>query len=109
VRGLALAALARGEKRANVARMLGVPLGTLDRWRREFRRSGKQAAAPRGHKRAAFSAEDLPRLAAQLRAASDATQEQHAATWRASTGQAASRGSVQRAMRVLGWTHKKRA
>jgi transposase-like protein len=79
VRGLALAALERGEKRAEVSRLLEVPVGTLDRWRREFRRTGKNAPASRGHKRAAFPAADLPRLEVQLRSWPDATLEQQAA------------------------------
>jgi transposase len=108
VRRLALAALERGEKRAEVAGLLEVPIGTLDRWRREFRRTGKNAPAARGHKRAAFSAADLPCLEAQLRSCPDATLEQQAATWRQNTGQSASRSSVQRALRVLGWSRKKR-
>jgi transposase len=108
VRSLALEVLERGEKRAQVSRLLNVPLRTLDRWRQEFRHSGKKAPAARGHKRAAFGAGDLPRLEVQLRACPDATLEQQAATWRQNTGQSASRSSVQRAMRILGWSRKKR-
>jgi transposase len=108
VRCLALAALERGEKRAEVSRLLNVPLRTLDRWRQEFRQSGKKAPAARGHKRAAFSSTDLPRLEAQLRVCPDATLEQQVATWRQNTGQSASRSSVQRAIKVLGWSRKKR-
>ena len=107
VRSLALAALERGEQRQEVARLCEVPLGTLDRWWREFRRTGKKAPAARGHKRPAFSAADLPRLEVQLRSCPDATLEQQAATWRQSTGQKASRSSVQRAIKVLGWSRKK--
>jgi transposase len=108
VRQLALATLERGDKRGQVSVMLEVPVGTLDRWWREYRRTGKNAPAARGHKRAAFSGADLPRLEAQLRSCPDATLEQQAATWRYSTGQGASRSSVQRAMQVLGWSRKKR-
>jgi transposase len=108
VRRLALAALERGEQRTAVSQMFEVPLGTLDRWRREFRRTGKNAPAARGHKRAAFTSTDLPHLEAQLRSCPDATLEQQAATWRQNTGQSASRSSVQRAMQVLGWRRKKR-
>jgi len=108
VRHLALAALERGEKRTAVSGMLEVPVGTLDRWRREFRRTGKKAPAARGHKRAAFSAADLPRLEAQLRVCPDATLQQQVVTWRQSTGQSASRSSLQRAVQVLGWSRKKR-
>jgi len=108
VRSLALAALERGEKRAEVARWLNVPLRTLDRWRQEFRQSGKKAPAARGHKRAAFCSEDLPRLEAQLRACPDATLQQQAETWQQNTRQSASRSSVQRAIKRLGWSRKKR-
>jgi len=111
VRQLALAALERGEPRRVVSQLFEVPLGTLDRWRREFRQTGKNAPAPRGHKRAAFAAADLPQLEAQLRATPDATLEQHATTWRQSTQRNASRSSVQRALKRLGsrgWTRKKR-
>src|SRR4028118_1388969 len=103
VRGLALAALERGEKRAEVSRLLKVPLRTLDRWRQEFRQSGKKAPAARGHKRAVFGVGELgelPRLQAQLRVCPDATLEQQAETWRQNTGQSASRSSVQRAMKL---------
>lgn len=111
VRQLALAALERGEPRQVVSQLFEVPVGTLDRWRREFRQTGKNAPAPRGHKRAAFEAVDLPLLEAQLRAAPDATLEQQAALWRQNTGRPASRSSVQRALKRLGprgWTRKKR-
>jgi transposase-like protein len=60
VRQLALAALERGEKRAAVSQMFKVPVGTLDRWRREFRRLGKSAPAARGHQRSAFTLAELP-------------------------------------------------
>ncbi len=111
VRQLALKALERGEARGSVSRMLDVPLSTLDRWWGEFRRSGKQAPLPRGHKRAAFCGEELVRLEEQVRSCPDATLEQQAARWREDTGQSASRSSVHRALKKLGekgWTRKKR-
>jgi transposase len=111
VRQVALRALERGETRGSVSRLVAVPLSTLDRWWSQFGRSSKQAAWPGGHKRAAFSGQDLVRLEAQLRACPDATLQQQAARWRQETGQNASRAWVQRGLKrlgVKGWTRKKR-
>ena len=107
VRQLALRALERGERRAQISRMLCVPVPTLDRWWREFRRNGQDAPWPRGHLKAAFGAEELPALAAQLRQSPDATLDRHLEQWRHQTGRTASRSSLKRALVKLGWTRKK--
>jgi len=108
VRQLALRALKRGDRRAEVSRMLCVPVPTLDRWWRQFRSSGQDAPLPRGHLKAAFGAEELPVLAAQLRHSPDAALDRHVEQWRQQTGRPASRSSLKRALVKLGWTRKKR-
>jgi transposase len=108
VRQLALQALERGERRSEVSRMLCVPVPTLDRWRREFRRSGQNAPLPRGHRQAAFGEQELPLLEAQLRQNPDATLDRQVEQWRHQTGRPASRSSLKRALLKLGWTRKKR-
>ncbi len=109
IRGRVLSALERGESRQGVAGMFAVPLGTLDRWWREYRASGKVAPAPRGRERPLFEATALERLRAQLRQAPDKTAWQHAALWQEATGQSVSVSTLRRARLRLGWTHKKRA
>lgn len=109
VRQLALRALERGERRAEVSRMLCVPVPTLDRWRHEFRRSGQEAPLPRGHLQAAFGAGELLLLEAQLRQSPDATLDRQVEQWCHRTGRASSRSSLKRALVKLGWTRKKRA
>ena len=111
LRQAALAALAKGQQRQLVALMLGVSVPTLDRWRREQRRSGQVAPRPRGHLRSAFgSAESAERavLKSLLEAKPDATLQEHLEGWQVLTGQRASRASLARAITRLDWTRKKR-
>lgn len=108
LRGVALRALEAGQRRSEVAQTLGVSVPTLDRWRREFRQSGQEAPRARGHKKSAFSPEDLPRLKAWVQAAPDSTLLDHLACWQKQSGQSASYSSLRRALVRLGWSCKKR-
>jgi transposase len=108
VRGLALSALERGEGRANVSRTLCIPLGTLDRWWREYRQSGKTAPSKRGHLKRQFDAGNLALLEEQLRQKPDATAHEQARIWQERTGRAVSVSTLRRARLALGWSHKKR-
>lgn len=108
LRQVALRALEEGQRRRQVSEMLGVSVPTLDRWRREYRLQGQEAARPRGHKRCAFSRDDLPRLKSLVEAAPDAPLDQHLAQWQHQSGQSASYSSLRRALVRLGWSFKKR-
>ena len=107
-RGLALRALERGEGRVKVSRTMEVPLGTLDRWWREYRRSGKTAPCKRGHLRGQFAALALTILEAQLRQYPDATAQEQARRWQERSGRPVSVSTLRRARLALGWSHKKR-
>ena len=109
VRGLALRSLERGEGRVKVSRTMEVPLGTLDRWWREYRRSGKTAPCKRGHLRGQFDAPALVALEEQLREQPDATAQEQARRWHERNGRCVSVSTLRRARLALGWTHKKRA
>lgn len=108
LRCVALRALESGGRRREVAQTLGVSIPTLDRWRREFRQGGQEAPRPRGHKKRAFSSEQLLLLKSVVQASPDATVKEHLRTWRERSGQGASDSSVRRALKQLGWSFKKR-
>ena len=108
LRQSALAALERGEKRRSVSLMLEVSVPTLDRWRRQQRQSGQVAPRPRGHLRCAFEAKESAVLEELLHQTPDATLEAHLEEFGRVTGHSASRASLARAVKRLGWTRKKR-
>ena len=108
LRRVALRALEAGQRRSEVAQTLGVSIPTLDRWRREFRQSGQEAPRPRGHKKSAFSPEQLPQLKSMVGASPDSTLKEHLRTWQEQSGQSASDSSLRRALKQLGWSFKKR-
>lgn len=108
VRSLALRALERGQGRAQVSQTMEVPLGTLDRWWREYRRTGKTAPCKRGHLLGQFDASALAVLEAQLREKPDATAQEQARVWHERTGRRVSLSTLRRARLALGWSYKKR-
>lgn len=107
LRQVALRALEKGQKRREVAQMLGVSIPTLDRWRRESREQGQECARPRGHKRRAISPEQWPQLKQLVQDHPDATLWQHLAAWESQTGQKASVSSLRRTLKHLNWSFKK--
>jgi transposase len=103
-----VAAIERGMPQTVAAETFGVSRSTGKRWRRR-RQDG--ALAPRtspGRPPRLGAALDAG-LAAQLRAAPDATLAEHCAAWQETTGQAVSPSTMRRAILRAGWTRKKRA
>jgi transposase-like protein len=88
--------------------MLEVSVSTLDRWRRQSRRSGQVAPRSRGHLRCAFGSAEQEHLLTLLRQTPDATIDQLLHAWRETTTRPASRASLARAIVRLNWTRKKR-
>lgn len=103
-----LRALDAGLPRAEAARAFGVTERTIQRWQRRRRETGGVAPAPRPGRPARIGPAAAPVLAAQLRAAPDATLAEHCARWAAATGVAVSAPTMSRAVRRLGWTLKKK-
>lgn len=108
LRLVALRALESGQKRREVSAMLGVSIPTLDRWLREYRQQGQNAARPRGHKRRAIATEQWPALKALVESSPDATVGHHLRAWEEHTGQCASLSSLRRTLKEMNWSFKKR-
>lgn len=103
-----LAAVDRGMARVDVVTTFQVSAGSIKRWLRQRRTTGKLAAhAPPG-RTATIAAAHYPALLAQLRADPDATLEAHCDRWQATHGVLVSRWTMSRAMDAVGWTRKKR-
>jgi transposase len=103
-----VAAIDRGMPRAVVAAAFDVSLSTIKRWLRR-RQTGSLAPRTSPGRPARRGAALDAGLAAQLRAAPDATIAEHCAAWEQTTGQGVSPSTMRRAIERLGWTRKKRA
>ena len=102
-----LGAIDAGLPQAEAARLFGVGLSTIKRWRRRRRETGGVVASPRPGRSRRIGQEAEPALVAQVRAAPDATLVEHCATWAAATGVAVSPATMSRALRRAGWPLKK--
>jgi putative transposase len=102
-----LGAIDAGLPQAEAARLFGVGISSIKRWRARQRQTGTvQASARPGRKRRiGISAEAA--LVAQVRATPDATLAEHCARWAATTGVAVSPSTMSRALRRAGWPLKK--
>lgn len=109
LREAALAAVDRGSPRAEVTATFGLSLATLKRWLSRRRDTGGVLPRPIPGRPPRLGATLDAGLAAQLRAAPDATIAEHCATWQTTTGQTVSPTTMRRAIARLGWTRKKRA
>jgi transposase len=103
-----MAAVDAGQARQEVARRFAVSLATISNYRRLRRETGGLAPRPRVGDRPEIGPERYPQLVAQLRAAPDATLEQHCAQWAACTGQIVSVSTMWRTSTRTDWTYKKR-
>jgi transposase len=97
----ALAALDGGRPLGEVAAVLGVGTATLKRWRRRRRETGSAAPAPKPGRPPRVAPERHAALAAQVRAAPDATLAEHCAAWDAATGLRVSPATMCRLLRRL--------
>jgi transposase len=101
-------AVAAGQPMREVARRFGVAVTTVKRAVVQMRATGSLARRPIPGGPRLIGAEQEAVLQARLEAAPDATVLEHCAWWAEEQGQELSEATMWRAMRRLGWTHKKR-
>ena len=100
-------AVANGQPMREAARRFGVAVTTVKRAVVQERETGSLEHQPIPGRPRAISGEQEAMLRARLEAVPDATVLEHGAWWVEHTGQAVSEVTMWRAMRRLGWTHKK--
>jgi transposase len=100
-------AVAEGQPMREAARRFGVAVTTVKRAVVQERETGSLARKPIPGRPRAISAEQEAILRARLEAAPDATVLEHCAWWQEQRGQQLSEVTMWRAIRRLGWTHKK--
>jgi transposase len=101
-------AVAEGQPMREAARRFGVAVTTVKRAVVQQRETGslERKPIPGGPRRIGPEQEAV--LRARLEAAPDATVLEHCAWWAEQQGQQLSEATMWRAIRRLGWTHKKR-
>ena len=82
----AVAAVASGQRRAEVVRAYGIDPRTLERWLAKQRRGESLADRPRSGRPAKIAADTYDAVAAQLAAHPDATLAAHCDRWAAEHG-----------------------
>jgi len=102
-----LRAIAAGLSQAEAARLFGVGISSIKRWRTQQRQTGSQAARPRPGRHRRIRPADEAALLAQVAAAPDATLAEHCATWETATGVRLSTATMSRTLARLRQTHKK--
>jgi transposase len=102
-------ALDAGLAPSEAARLFGVDLSTVYRWRRRARRGESLAEKPRSGRPPKLAASDYSRLRQLVLAQPDATLPAHAAQLRATTGVRLSPSHLSRVLARLGLRLKKRA
>lgn len=100
-----LRAIDAGLSQAEAARLFGVGLSSITRWRARQRQTGTVQAAPRPGRTRRIRDESA--LIAQVQAMPDATLVEHCAMWAATTGVAVSPSTMSRALKRAGWPLKK--
>ena len=101
-------AVADGLPMREAARRFGVAVTTVKRAVVQERETGSLARKPIPGYPRRMGPEREAALRARLEAAPDATVLEHCAWWAEHQGQRLSEATMWRAMRRLGWTHKKR-
>jgi len=102
-----LGAIDAGLSQAEAARLFGVSLSSLKRWRARQRQAGAVQALPRPGRTRRIPREAEAALVAQVRSTPDATLVEHCAMWAATTGVAVSPSTMSRALKRAGWPLKK--
>jgi len=100
-------AVASGQPLATTARRFEVSVKTVQRLVRLQDATGSLAPRPRPGMARRIGVADEERLRERLEAAPDATVLENCAWWVEVRGQQVSEATMWRAMRRLGWTHKK--
>jgi transposase len=101
-------AVANGQPMREAARRFGVAVTTVKRAVVQQRETGSLARKPIPGRPRAIGGEQEAILLARLQAEPDATVLEHCAWWTQHRGQQLSEVTMWRAIRRLGWTHKKR-
>ena len=99
-----LAALDQGMGRQKVVTTFQVRLGSIKRWVRLRRETGRVAPNPAGRRPMPALPHEQAALRQQLEAAPDATLPEHAAQWNTTFGTTLSHWTIGRRIRQLGWT-----
>jgi transposase len=102
-----LGAIDAGLPQAEAARLFGVGVSTITRWRQRQRQTGSVAASPRPGRLRRIGREAEAALVARVRATPDATLAEHCAAWVAMTGVGVSVATMSRALQRAGWPLKK--
>lgn len=108
LRERAVAAVAAGQPRPEVARAYGISLRTLERWLGRARRGEPLADRPRSGRPPTFPPARYPDLRALVLAQPDATRAEYADRLAAATGIRLSPSRLGRVLARLGLTRKKR-
>jgi transposase len=101
-------AVADGQPMREAARRFDVAVTTVKRAVVQQRETGSLVRKPIAGRPRAITREQEAALRARLEAAPDTTLQEHCAWWAEQYGQQLSEATMWRAMRRLGWTHKKR-
>jgi transposase len=101
-------AVAAGQPMREAARRFDVAVTTVKRAVVQQRETGSLERKPSTGRPRAIRRDQEEALWARLEAAPDATLQEHCAWWAEQYGQQLSEATMWRAIRRLGWTHKKR-
>ena len=96
-----------GHSAAEAARIFGVSLSSIARWRTQQHASGDLTPRPRPGRTPRIGPAQAAALDAQLAALPDATLAEHCARWQQDHGVAYSIAGMSRVLRRHGHTHKK--
>ncbi len=102
-----LGAIDAGLSQVEAARLFGVGLSSIKRWRVRQQQTGTVQALTRPGRTRRIAKTAEAALVAQVRAAPDATLVEHCAAWAAATGVVVSPSTMSRALRRAGWPRKK--
>ena len=102
-----LRAIDAGLSQAEAARLFGVSLSSLKRWRTRQQQTGAVQAAPRPGRTRRIPRAAETALVAQVQAMPDATLVEHCAMWAERTGVVVSPSTMSRALNRAGWPLKK--
>ena len=108
LRARIVGAVDSGDPPAEVAEQFAVSVATVYRYLARRRQVGHLEPRPKPGRPRAIPATAEAALGAQVRAAQDATLEEHCATWAAAGGKAVHSATMWRALARLGLTAKKR-
>ena len=101
-----LGAIDAGLPQVEAARLFGVSVSSIKRWRQQVRQTGSVAARRRTGRHRRVRPEHEAILLAQVAATPDATLAEHCAAWAAATGVHLSTATMSRTLARLRQTHK---